>query len=286
MLGLEGFEIRPGHNNIVALTGSQVDADPSLRDLAVSDRQCLFADESADMKLHKNYTYMNCVFECSLLFAQAKLQADNNSTYACIPWYFPSPNPKITMCDPWETVDFLDNMINEIPDDQCAYCLPDCSTTIYETSLFSIPFRRCDAGNLGVSRFCDLNNKALPQPRKFATQLKIEYLARNYTPDYLKSMDSNIRTYFTTLEDGDVFTRNAKTYDAYDKDIALVQVYFKKSTVFQMGSQPRMTWIDYLSNVGGLLGLVLGMGIISFIELIWLCLRLGAKQLDLTHWIM
>jgi len=74
LLGLEGFEIRPGHNNIVALTGSQIDADPSLRDLAISDRQCLFPDENTGMKLHKNYTYMNCVFECSLLFAQEKLQ--------------------------------------------------------------------------------------------------------------------------------------------------------------------------------------------------------------------
>ena len=66
---------------------------------------------------------------------------------------------------------------------------------------------------------------------------------------------------------------------------ALVQIFFSKSTVFQMGSQPRQTWIDYFSNVGGLLGLVLGMGIVSFIELIWLCLRVGAKELNLTRWI-
>ena len=45
-------------------------------------------------------------------------------------------------------------------------------------------------------------------------------------------------------------------YDAYEKDIAMVQIYFKKSTIFEMGSQPRMNWIDYLSTVGGLLGLI------------------------------
>ena len=86
-----------------------------------------------------------------------------------------------------------------------------------------------------------------------------------------------------TTSGGDVFTQNAKTYDAYEKDIAMVQIFFRTSTVFQMGSQPRMTWIDYLSTVGGLLGLVLGMGIVSFIELIWLCLRLGARKWNLTH---
>jgi hypothetical protein len=94
-----------------------------------------------------------------------------------------------------------------------------------------------------------------------------------------------VRTYDKTLADGDVFTTNTKTYDAYNTDIALVQIFFSKSTVFQMGSQPRQTWIDYFSNVGGLLGLVLGMGIVSFIELIWLCLRVGAKELNLTQWI-
>jgi hypothetical protein len=45
-----------------------------------------------------------------------------------------------------------------------------------------------------------------------------------------------------------------------------------------MGHSPRMNWIDYLSAVGGLLGLVLGMGIVSFIELIWLCFRLAARK--------
>jgi hypothetical protein len=130
-----------------------------------------------------------------------------------------------------------------------------------------------------------LNNKALPQPSKFATQVQAEYAERNLAPTFLSGIVSSVRTYDKTLADGDVFTTNTKTYDAYNTDIALVQIFFSKSTVFQMGSQPRQTWIDYFSNVGGLLGLVLGMGIVSFIELIWLCLRVGAKELNLTRWI-
>jgi len=285
LMGIEGFEIRAGFNNIVSLSGSQVNADLELKNLAIKDRKCRFADESSDMELHKTYTYMNCVFECSLLYAEKKLKEDNNSTYSCIPWYFPSPDAEITMCDPWENVDFLKNMISNIPDDQCSYCVPDCTTTIYEPSLYSIPFRRCDAGNVGVSRFCDLNNKNLPQPMKFATQIMSEYKSRDMTPEYLSTMESNKRTYFATVKDGDVFTQNEKMYDAYDKDIALIQIFFQKSTVFEMGSQPRMTWIDYFSTVGGLLGLVLGMGIVSVIELIWLCMRLAAKKWNLTHWV-
>ena len=72
------------------------------------------------------------------------------------------------------------------------------------------------------------------------------------------------------------------SYDAYEKDIAIVQFYYKKSTIIQMGTQVTMSWIDYFSAVGGLLGLVLGMGIVSVIEIVWLAFRLIARQLDLT----
>ena len=47
-----------------------------------------------------------------------------------------------------------------------------------------------------------------------------------------------------------------------------------------------MTWIDYFATVGGLLGLMLGMGLVSFIELIWLFLRILARKLNWTDWIV
>ena len=49
--------------------------------------------------------------------------------------------------------------------------------------------------------------------------------------------------------------------------------------------QVSMTWVDFLSNVGGLLGLALGMGIVSIIEIVWLALRLLFQKLELTEWI-
>jgi hypothetical protein len=78
---------------------------------------------------------------------------------------------------------------------------------------------------------------------------------------------------------------NVYEYDSYKKDIAIVKIFFGQSTIIQMNSKSAMGWIDYLSAVGGLLGLVLGMGIVSFVELLWLCLRIGALRLRLTNWI-
>ena len=49
----------------------------------------------------------------------------------------------------------------------------------------------------------------------------------------------------------------------------------------KIGSERRMTWTDFMATVGGLLGLVLGMGFVSFVEIIWLCCRLGFKKCGL-----
>jgi hypothetical protein len=46
----------------------------------------------------------------------------------------------------------------------------------------------------------------------------------------------------TTLKNGTIFTQMSKEYDAYDTDIAVVTIFFETSTVFQFGSQLRLTW--------------------------------------------
>jgi hypothetical protein len=44
-------------------------------------------------------------------------------------------------------------------------------------------------------------------------------------------MTSSNRTLGRTLPDGDVFTTNPKTYDAFEEDIAVVQIFFKSPTI-------------------------------------------------------
>ena len=65
------------------------------------------------------------------------------------------------------------------------------------------------------------------------------------------------------------------TYNAYEKDIAMVNFYFDKSSILQYIRQERMTKVDYISQIGGLLGLFMGISFISGIELIyWATFRL------------
>ncbi len=63
-------------------------------------------------------------------------------------------------------------------------------------------------------------------------------------------------------------------YDAYAKDIAKVEIYFKSATVTEIHREPSMTWIDFFANLGGLFGLGLGLGLIFLFEFIWYSLYL------------
>ena len=60
-------------------------------------------------------------------------------------------------------------------DDRCAHCLPDCQTVIYDPKLTVVPFRRCDDSNLGISKFCNLDDQKLPEPRIWGQQVMDEY---------------------------------------------------------------------------------------------------------------
>jgi hypothetical protein len=100
----QGFEIRAGQTNIIALSSTQIEADDSLRNLNPTDRNCHFSDEVTDMKIHRQYSYFNCILECSMFHA-----LDNNNN-TCVPWFMPSVNTTITICDPWATEKFLEDM--------------------------------------------------------------------------------------------------------------------------------------------------------------------------------
>jgi hypothetical protein len=96
---------------------------------------------------------------------------------------------------------------------------------------------------------------------------------------------SSKRRFGTATVGGDIFSALVEDYDAFDKDIAMLEVYFKTASVIQIQNNASMTWVMFFSNIGGLLGLVLGMGIVSLVELIWLVLRILARHYNLTNWI-
>ena len=145
------------------------------------------------------------------------------------------------------------------------------------TSLTAQPFRKCDEKNFGVSLLCNLElTNTLPQPQIFGTQVldELNSTSNGSIPSYAASVKSRKRYLKRTIMMNNVFSALEREYDAYEDDIAILNVYFDTVSVMQFGTQESQGWIDFISNVGGLLGLCIGLSIVTLIELIWLCFRL------------
>ena len=69
-----------------------------------------------------------------------------------------------------------------------------------------------------------------------------------------------------------VFTASNKKsplYDAYERDIAVVTFFFENPTILEFGREIRMTTLQYISQVGGLLGLCIGFSFFSGLEILF-----------------
>ena len=280
----EGFPLKPGHFNMIGLSATKISADVSIKTLAALTRNCLFKEENDQMKIHNEYSLSNCQLECSIFYAQEQIQKSRGQKIPCTPWYLPTPESSRTVCDPWEAAEF-EKYFSNVPAINCSFCLPDCDTVVYEPSVTAIPFRRCDFRNLGISRLCDIENPFLPKPQIWArqvlkalnaTQLDISLLAKRL------GFVSSERSYAVPLVPPGAFNFVDESYDAYDKDLAVAQFYFRTTTITELETNVSQTWIDFFSAIGGLLGLCIGMSIVTFVELFWLGFRMFGNILKPT----
>jgi hypothetical protein len=145
------WPLRPGYTNEITLTSTKIEADGDMTGLLKTDRHCLFPEENSDLRIHKEYSYLNCKLECVLNYTMNEVYAKHGQF--CQPWYFPTANDSITICDPWEQFDFFNIMNNKIPSDVCNDCLPDCMKTEYNPKINFMPFDDCDLSNLGEHEF-------------------------------------------------------------------------------------------------------------------------------------
>jgi hypothetical protein len=268
---LRSFEIKPGHNNLVAVSGTIIESDIELMRINPKDRNCYFQWENSLMKIYNNYTQANCVFECNLFYAQKIMHDKYPNLIICFPWFYQSNESSPTICDPWQAAEML-KIMWDIPDKICNGCLPDCSSTIFKTRISTTPFRKCSLINMHNSSFCNMYNHKSITPSMLDNLVIKDFEKRYRSLSYYmkKNFSSSHRKFGSSLRNGDVFESTNIGYDAFDKDIAKVQVYLSSATVVKYLRSPKMTWTDFFSNIGGNFGLVLGMGIISVVELVWI----------------
>ena len=131
--------------------------------------------------------------------------------------------------------------------------------------------RKSDEGIRQQIRFCEQMENSMDDIKRFPNK-------RNKTKD----ADNGA---------GFVFQSELKenpTYDAFEQDIGIINIFFAKPRILRYVTTNRMSNFDFLSQLGGSVGLAMGISIISFVELVyWFSFRLmrnfrkgGVKPLD------
>ena len=262
------IKIKPGHNNMIALMATKISSNPDIQNYNPAKRKCFFEDETSFIKLHKNYSQMNCLFECSLV------QAKKATLIDCNPWFFPSIETTERVCDPWEKTRVLEAMQNDVPLNACEYCWPDCDRIIYHPMVTTQEFRVCNEKNFGMTDLCSFDAiDVWPQiwGDQVLDQSNGAWTYVNGTNIYKKIKSSmRVNTLFIPINNN---SNEPKLYDAYQDDIAVVNVYFSSPTVIKFTSRINKTWIDFLSGIGGNVGLFIGFSFVTIFELLWLLFK-------------
>ena len=82
--------------------------------------------------------------------------------------------------------------------------------------------RHCDASNRGVSDLCSLTDPTWPEPRIWAEQVIKEY--GNSPPEFISGLKTSRLQYLSGVGGSRLFRKMDNDYEAYEKDIAMVQV--------------------------------------------------------------
>ncbi|XP_023336338.1 uncharacterized protein LOC111707459 [Eurytemora carolleeae] len=114
--------------------------------------------------------------------------------------------------------------LDQVPNSRCSHCLPDCEYTSYKVSLSSAPFRGCSVLNEETSMFCRYSTSLTPS--LWADKIIPLYQFVAPLPDYIKKLSEAhnkvLRKTIYGLE-----------YNAYEKDIAILNIYWESDHALQ-----------------------------------------------------
>jgi len=115
----------------------------------------------------------------------------------------------------------------DVSDDECSHCLPDCVTTKYDHRITSIPFRKCDLRNYGVTRFCSFENYTSPQTKLYSKRLVKRYKSfKGHTAHFVNRHHSYVLRMKPSVQRLNLRDQN-KSYNAFESDIAVALIYFR-----------------------------------------------------------
>ena len=178
-------------------------------------------------------------------FAKDFLSRSRNSTGTCSPWFLPDSQANVKVCDPWEKKLYFEAINNEMPASGCKHCLPDCNKVDYQLHSSVQEFRACNSKLFRMSKLCGLDVLKI-KPHRWGQTLLGSLKAFNLSNEDEELIKSKVVSSLRNVRGDDPDKAAAaatgissmEKYDAFDKDIAVLNVFFAKQTAMHYVTKP------------------------------------------------
>ena len=241
-----GVKIYPGYLTTIRVDMVELVSNDNIRGLDIKKRQCRFNDESKNLEILSNYSNTNCLFECSMNFAE--------TICGCRPWDYPRLRPLNSkpsrICDFFGSSCFNKMMKIDTTEEDCRIsCDSDCEEVKYSLSVDRSPLESDD--------YICLNPKTRDKTEK-NVQKSI------WNSIFGETIDGNPISWFH-LTNADRFVKIVqdalinpnKTTDQIDyckekvsSDIAVVEIIINSPTVLRLVQSVKVSFVEKLANFG------------------------------------
>ena len=231
---VNSIPLKPGYHLTIKVVPNMLKSTKEFSELDLNVRNCKFTHETDGFIFLKNYSKSGCEFEC------ASQEALN--ICKCLPWFYPNNLTMWPICE-----NFAASCFNNIVSNGSCYkncsnrCLEDCSSTSYSF------FPSYDP--IDMDEVC----KSGGTMEHFVLRIK-------QTQSFLKNYEK-----YGVLKRND-YASNCKKY--VKRFIATVSVEAASTSVIASTRNARHSFSEQVATIGGILGLFLGMSLLSFVEII------------------
>ena len=133
-----GVQIYSGYKTTIRINVMQFFSTIDVKKIEISKRGCRFDDEIEDLNIFSNYSRINCLFECSMEWAE--------TVCGCRPWDFPRKKDRIPskndipICDYFGSSCFHTRIQTDQGQKECVdKCTSDCNEIKYTISIEQNP---------------------------------------------------------------------------------------------------------------------------------------------------
>ena len=244
-------ELKPGYHIVIRVVPKVVNTTNEFEAFDTYTRKCKLSHESEKLKLLKNYTKIGCEFECALKEAI--------SICKCLPWFYPNDFIEVPMCDMFAAKCFDDIMSNEKHYKDCRDdCLEDCKGTSYMAFPSYIPLNFADICKQKLFKDLFMDDNLVKY--MYEDVMMFEHL----TMGKWKNSDGSFSGIYA-------LGKNQFCQEYVKNFISIVTIETPTDTVIKSTRVRRVSFNEQLADIGGTLGLLSEMSLLSFVEIICLC---------------